>query len=58
MTGAQTVSVIGTYNTLALAVAAWDSATVTAITDHIEMHVLPGGQGLPTFALLKVETEA
>ena len=58
MTGEQTVSLIGKYNTLELAIAAWDSATVTAITDHIELHILPGGQGTQAFALIKVETAA
>ena len=58
MTGEQTVSLIGKYTTLELAISAWDSATVTAITDHIELHVLPGGQGTSSFALIKVETAA
>jgi len=57
MTGAQTVSVIGSYATLALAVAAWDAATVTAITDHIELHIDPV-VGPNRFHLIKVETEA
>lgn len=58
MTGEQTVSLVGTYNTLALAIAAWDAGTLTAITDRFELHVLPGGQGSATFALIKVETAA
>lgn len=58
MTGEQTVSLVGTYNTLALAISAWDGESVTAITDHLELHVIPGGQGRPTFALIKVETAA
>ena len=58
MTGAQTVSLIGKYNTLELAISAWDGESVTAITDHIELHILPGGQGTQAFALIKVETAA
>ena len=59
MTGEQTVSIIGKYNTIELAISAWDSATVTAITDHIELHQFQvTGAGQPSFVLIKVETAA
>ena len=55
MTGELTVTLVGTYNTLALAIAAWDAGTDTIpTTDSHELHILPGSQGRPTFALIKI----
>jgi len=55
MAGALTVTLVGTYATLALAIADWDAGTdTTPATDSHELHILPGGQGLPTFALIKI----
>ena len=60
MTGEQTESLVGSYATMALAISAWDSATVTAITDHIELHIdpAPPAKGFARFHLIKVETAA
>ncbi len=53
--GDLTVTLVGTYNTLALAIAAWDAGTdTTPATDNHELHILPGSQGRPTFALIKI----
>ena len=57
-TGDNTVSIINTYDTLALAVAGWNGLSTTVITDHFEIIVLPGGQGTKSFALIKVEVAA
>lgn len=57
MTGAQTVSIVGSYDTMVAAVSAWDGETVTAITDHLELHIEPG-VGPGRYQLLKVETAA
>lgn len=54
MVGELTVTIVGTYATLALAVAAWDNGTDPAVTDHHELVVLPGGQGSDSYALIKV----
>lgn len=54
MVGELTVTIVGTYATLALAVAAWDLGTDPAVTDHHEIVVLPGGQGSDSYALIKV----
>lgn len=55
MAGALTVTLVGTYNTLALAIAAWDAGTdTTPATDSHELHIVPGGQGQPTFNLIKI----
>ncbi len=54
MVGELTVTIVGTYATLALAVAAWDLGTDPAVTDHHEIVVLPGGQGSASYALIKV----
>ena len=57
MTGAQTVSLVGSYATIELAIAAWDAATVTAITDHLELHI-DQVVGKDRYHLIKVETAA
>ncbi len=57
MTGEQTVSLVGSYDTMALLISAWDSATVTAITDHLEVHI-EAGVGPGRYHLIKVETAA
>ena len=57
-TGDQTVSLVGKYDTLELAITAWDGLSVTLITDEIQLVILPGGQGTQAFALIKVETAA
>jgi len=55
MAGALTVTLVGTYNTLALAIAAWDAGTdTTPATDNHELHIVPGGAGQPSFALIKI----
>ena len=54
MAGELTVTIVGTYATLALAVTAWDAGIDTAVTDHHELVVLPGGQGSVSYALIKV----
>lgn len=57
-TGDQTVSLIGKYNTIELAITAWDALSVNLITDEIQLIILPGGSGSQAFALIKVETAA
>ncbi len=53
--GDLTVTLVGTYNTLALAIVAWTAGTdTTPATDNHELHILPGGQGRPTFNLIKI----
>ena len=55
MVGELTVTLVGTYNTLALAIADWDAGTdATPATDNHELHILDGGSGRPTFALIKI----
>ncbi len=51
--GDLTVTVVGTYGTLALAVAAMDAGNDAAATDHHDLVILPGGQGGSSFAVLK-----
>ena len=53
MAGELTVTIVGTYNTLALAVAAMDAGTDTAATDHHDLVILPGGQGTKPYAVIK-----
>ena len=53
MAGELTVTIVGTYNTLALAVGAMDSGTDPAATDYHKLVILPGGQGLPPYAVIK-----
>ena len=53
MAGELTVTIVGTYNTLALAVAAMDAGTDAAATDHHDLVVLPAGQGTKAYAVIK-----
>ena len=41
MTGEHTVSLVGDYDTLALAITAWDGVNLTAQTDYCELIVDP-----------------
>ncbi len=41
MAGELTVTLVGSYATLALAIAAWDAGTDTAATDHHELVIDP-----------------
>ena len=40
--GDLTVTIVGTYDTMALAVAAMDAGNDAAATDHHDLYVLPG----------------
>jgi len=51
--GDLTVTVVGTYATMALAVAALDAGNDAAATDHHDLYIVPGGQNTPTFTVLK-----
>ena len=42
MAGELTVSVVGTYKTLALAIAAMDAGTDVAVTDHHDLYIENG----------------
>lgn len=53
MVGELTVTIVGTYDTLSLAVAAMDSGTDPASTDYHKIIVLPGGQGTKPYAVIK-----
>ncbi len=53
MVGELTVTIVGTYNTLALAVAAMDIGTDPAATDYHELIILPGGQNTKPYAVIK-----
>lgn len=57
MTGEHTVSLVGSYATLALAIAAWDGVTTTAVTDYCELVIDPV-VGTDRFHLIKVEIAA
>ena len=53
--GDLTVTLVGTYATLALAIAQWDLGTdTTPATDSHELHILPGASGRPSYALIKI----
>ena len=53
-TGDLTVTVVGTYATLALAVAAMDAGNDAAVTDHHDLYIMPGGGAdVAQFAVLK-----
>ncbi len=54
--GDLTVTIVGTYNTLALAVAAWDAGVdTTPATDSHQIIISPvQGSGLPSFTLIKI----
>lgn len=58
MTGEHTVSLVGSYDTIELAVVAWDAGNTTAQTpDHFELFIEPGiGRG--RFHLIKIEIAA
>lgn len=53
MAGELAVTVVGTYNTLALAIAAMDAGTDPAATDYHKLIVLQGGTGTPSFVVIK-----
>ena len=53
MAGELTVTLVGSYGTLALAIAAWDAGTDTAVTDHHELLIEPG-VGVDRYKLIKV----
>ncbi len=53
MAGELTVTIVGTYDTLALAVAAMDAGTDPAATDYHKLIILPGGQGTKPYAVIK-----
>ena len=50
--GDLTVTVVGTYKTMALAVAAMDAGNDAAATDHHDLYILPGVGG-SRFVVLK-----
>lgn len=50
--GDLTVTVVGTYATMALAVAAMDAGNDALVTDHHDLYVLPGIGGA-SFVVLK-----
>lgn len=52
------VTLVGTYATLALLVAAWDAGNDALVTDYHVPVVIPGGAGGVTFALIKVARTA
>ena len=58
MTGAHTVSLVGTYKDIPDLITAWDGVTVTAVTDYCYVIVTPGGSGRSTYTLIKVEVAA
>ncbi len=54
MTGELAVSLVGSYKTLALAIAAWDTGTdTTPATDSHQLHV-EEGQGNARYHLIKI----
>lgn len=57
MTGAHTVSLVGSYDTIELAIAQWTLQNVTAVTDHCEIIIDPG-IGAARYHLIKVEVAA
>lgn len=59
MAGDLTVSIVGTYTTLALAVAAMDEGNDAIATDHHDLVVLPAGaKGAKQFAVIKYARSA
>ena len=50
--GDLTVTIVGTYNTLALAVAAMDAGNDAAATDHHDL-VIENGVGADRYAVIK-----
>ena len=51
--GDLTVTIVGTYASLALAVAAMDAGNDAVATDHHDLVILPGGSSTAPFAVLK-----
>ena len=51
--GDLTVTVVGTYATIALAVAGMDAGNDAATTDHHDLIVVPSGNTGNTFVVLK-----
>ncbi|MDD5051007.1 MAG: hypothetical protein PHV93_04715 [Candidatus Pacebacteria bacterium] len=51
--GDLTVTVVGTYATMALAVAAMDAGNDALVTDHHDLYIIPGGVTGVTFVVLK-----
>lgn len=52
--GDLTVTLVGTYATVAALVAAMDAANLPAATDYLEIIQTPGGSGTASFSLIKV----
>jgi hypothetical protein len=54
MTGELAVTLVGSYDTIALAIAAWDAGTdTTPATDNHELHI-EEGQGTGRYHLIKI----
>ena len=53
MAGALTVTLVGSYDTMELAVAAWDAGTDTSIEDTHQLFIEPG-VGAARYHLVKV----
>jgi hypothetical protein len=52
--GDLTVTIVGTYATMALAVAAMDAGNDALATDHHDLYIMPGdGGGSPRFVVVK-----
>ena len=52
MAGDLTVTIVGQYDTLALAVAAMDTGNDALVTDHHDLYIMPG-IGAGRFVVLK-----
>lgn len=53
--GKLTVTVVGTYATLGEAIVDWHAGTdTTPATDSHQIIISPGGQGRPSFTLIKI----
>lgn len=61
-TGDQTVSLVGSYATIAAAITAWNAGSTTAQTpDHFELIIEPvgyGAKGALRYHLIKIEIAA
>ena len=53
MAGELAVTIVGTYASLALAVAAMDAGTDPAATDYHKLVILPGGNSTAPYAVIK-----
>ena len=55
MAGALTVTLVGSYATVALAIAAMDAETITTVaTDSVQLHIDPdSGKGFAKFHVVK-----